>query len=88
MPTMEDHGPVAVRWEYCTLEWLWDVHRITLFLAGGSEQSFAGSYATLTDLLNELGRDCWEVCDSSCGANWVFWTLKRPLIPGKSQQFR
>lgn len=65
------------KWEYCTLEWLWDVSELRLYLTDGQESKFRGSYAEVVRTLNTLGASGWEVAGSVANANWIYWTLKR-----------
>lgn len=66
-------------WEYCTLEWLWDVGVFRCTMPDGREVQETGSYVELVGLLNRLGSDGWEAATCVASANWLFWTLKRPL---------
>jgi hypothetical protein len=68
------------RFEYATLEWLWDVGGIRADLPGGDTRRAQGEYAAVVQMLNELGRDGWEVASCATSANWLFWTLKRQAI--------
>ena len=66
------------RWEYITVEWVWSSGDIRLNLL--TQQEFRkGSYMEVVALLGELGKDCWEVAGKVASADWVYWTLKRPL---------
>ncbi len=67
------------RWEYSTVTWFWDVEGIRCTLPDGRESTTTGSYAQIVELLNDLGRQGWEVAACVAGGNWVYWTLKRPL---------
>jgi hypothetical protein len=69
------------RWEYCTMEWLWDISSIRLNLADGRESKLGGGYAEVVQTLNSLGANGWDVTGCVATANWLFWTLKRRL-PG------
>jgi hypothetical protein len=68
-----------VRWEYATLEWVWEAGSIRLNLPGSNESLREGSYNEVVALLCELGRDCWEVSTTVASADWIYWTLRRPL---------
>lgn len=65
------------RFEYATLEWLWDVGALRADLPGGRTDNANGNYAAVVDMLTKLGRDGWEVATCVAAANWLFWTLKR-----------
>lgn len=67
------------RWEYCTVEWLWDTGGIRCNMPDGSETRASGDYAGIVDTLTNLGHAGWEVVDCVAGANWLFWTLKRQI---------
>ena len=64
-------------WEYATVEWLWDSGNFRANLPGNQEKKSSGSYNELVMLLNDLGKDGWEVASCASGGNWLFWTLKR-----------
>ncbi len=66
-------------WEYCTMEWLWDVSSIRLNMADGQESKFGGSYMEVVRTLNSLGANGWEVVGCVATSNWMYWTLKRRL---------
>ena len=65
------------RFEYATVEWLWDSGGIRADLPGGETKNAQGEYAAVVKMLTELGRDGWEVSTCVASANWLFWTLKR-----------
>jgi len=67
------------RWEYCTLEWIWAGSSIRINTPVHAEQMLKGSYQEVVALLCEMGRDCWEVTGKVACADWVYWTLKRPM---------
>lgn len=67
------------RWEYATLEWIWDHDSLRCTLPDGSELQERGSYVQVVALLSRLGGDGWEVAASTSSGNWIFWTLQRPL---------
>jgi hypothetical protein len=67
------------RWEYATLEWVWEEGSIRLNLPGSSETFSEGSYNEVVTQLCDLGRDCWEVASTVASADWIYWTLRRPL---------
>jgi hypothetical protein len=69
--------PMAKNFEYASLEWLWDSSGFRLNLPGNNEKSSAGSYNELVSLMNELGREGWEIATCASGGNWLFWTFKR-----------
>ena len=66
-----------MRFEYATIEWLWNENLLRLNLPGGQEHQSAGSYKEVVDLLNRLGSEGWHVAGSVASANWLFWTLER-----------
>lgn len=68
------------RFEYATIEWLWDVGALRADLPGGRTETANGTYAAVVDTLNKLGRDGWEVATCVSSANWLFWTLKRKAL--------
>jgi hypothetical protein len=65
------------RFEYATIEWLWDVGALRADLPGGKLKTAKGEYPAVVALLGELGQDGWEVVTCATSANWLFWTLKR-----------
>ena len=65
------------RFEYATVEWLWDSGGLRADLPGGATKTAQGEYAAVVQLLSELGREGWEVASCVASANWLFWTLKR-----------
>jgi hypothetical protein len=65
------------KWEYATLEWLWDSQSLSYHLPNGSEEKTTGSYAEVVQTLSKLGAQGWEVVTCASEANWLFWTLKR-----------
>lgn len=67
------------KFEYATLEWLWDQSNLRCNFPNGDEQQFQGSYAEVVDVLSDLGQNGWEVCGCVAAANWLFWTLKRKV---------
>jgi hypothetical protein len=64
-------------WEYCSLEWVWDLSTIRLNTTDGKESRFAGSYGEVVKTLNALGAAGWEVAGCVASSNWVYWTLRR-----------
>ncbi len=67
------------RFEYATVEWLWDSGNLKINYGNRIEETEQGSYNELLNLLNRKGREGWEVVSSSASANWIFWTLKREI---------
>ncbi len=67
------------KWEYATLEWLWDSHNLRYNLSDGTEKQSTGSYAEVVQILSKLGEEGWEVVTCTSEANWLFWTLKREV---------
>lgn len=65
------------KWEYCTLEWLWDLSSIRLNDVDGRQSQHSGGYAEIVRTLNTLGANGWEVASCVATANWMYWTLKR-----------
>ena len=70
-------GEVMEKWEYCTMEWLWDNSSIRLNLPDGREVKSRGGYPEVTTTLTTLGASGWEVATCVAVSNWLFWTLKR-----------
>jgi len=66
------------RWEYATLEWIWDHNSLRCNLPDGQEWKERGSYPEVVAMLNRLGDEGWEVSACVAGGNWLFWTLRRP----------
>lgn len=66
------------RFDYATVEWLWDVGALRADLPGGKTLTGKGEYQAVVDMLGKLGKDGWEVVTCVSSANWLFWTLKRP----------
>ncbi|HEY7347854.1 MAG TPA: hypothetical protein VH599_06000 [Ktedonobacterales bacterium] len=66
------------QWQYCTVEWLWDVRSIRVNMPDGSENLHSGSYPEVVMALTQLGGAGWEVVSCVGVSNWLFWTLKRP----------
>ncbi|MCA8910548.1 MAG: hypothetical protein KDB82_02495 [Planctomycetes bacterium] len=65
------------RFEYATMEWLWDSGGIRVDLPGGEVKNAQGNYTAVVATLNELGKDGWQVANCVASANWLFWTLQR-----------
>lgn len=65
--------------EFAILEWLWDIETIKVYYPDHSEESFAGSYGKIAETLSILGEQGWDVASTTAGANWILWTLKRPI---------
>jgi hypothetical protein len=65
------------RFEYATVEWLWDSGNLRVDLPGGETKTAKGTYPAVVEILTSLGRDEWEVVTCATQANWLFWTLKR-----------
>jgi len=63
--------------EYAILEWLWDDHSIRVNYPGKEEKLFQGSYMELVEVLNQLGKEGWEVVTCTSGGDWILWTLKK-----------
>jgi hypothetical protein len=66
------------RFEYATVEWLWDSGNLRVDLPGGETKTAKGTYPAVVEILTSLGHDDWEVVTCATQANWLFWTLKRP----------
>ena len=66
------------QWQYCTVEWLWDVQSIRVNMPDDIENQHPGSYAEVVATLTRLGSVGWEVVSCVGVSNWLFWTLKRP----------
>lgn len=67
------------KFEYATVEWLWDSGDLKINFGNFIEEKETGSYSELVNLLNRLGEVGWEVVSSATNANWVYWTLKREI---------
>ena len=67
------------RFEYSTLEWIWDSESIRCTMPEGGGFKEGGSYQQVVDILTRLGQEGWEVATCTAHGNWLFWTLKRPL---------
>ncbi len=65
------------RFEYLTVEWLWDSGSLKVNYGNALEENERGSYDELVNLLNRLGRERWELVGTTANANWVFYTMKR-----------
>lgn len=65
------------KYEFATVEWLWDQEAIRVNLPTGKERRFTGSYDEIVTLLSELGSDGWDVATCAANGNWLFWTLRR-----------
>lgn len=65
------------RFEYATVEWLWQGGDMRADLPGGETRTAKGSYPAVVELLSSLGAEDWEVVSCVAQANWLFWTLKR-----------
>ena len=70
-----------MRFEYATIEWLWNTNALRLNLPGGREHPSSGSYREVVDLLNRMGSEGWQVASCVASANWLFWTLQRQALP-------
>ena len=68
------------RFEYATLEWLWDSGNIRVNLPHNVENKTSGTYPEVVNMLGTLGQDRWEVATCTSGGNWLFWTLKREVF--------
>lgn len=68
------------RFEYATVEWLWDTGGIRVDLPGGEKLNAQGNYEAVVETLNRLGNDHWEVAACVSNSNWLFWTLQRQAI--------
>lgn len=66
------------RFDYATVEWLWDVGALRADLPGGKTLTGKGEYPAVVDLLGKPGNEGWEVATCVSSSNWLFWTLKRP----------
>jgi diadenosine tetraphosphate (Ap4A) HIT family hydrolase len=65
------------QWQYCTVEWLWDIKSLRVNMPDGIENLHSGSYAEVVAILTRLGSTGWEVSSCVAAGNWLFWTLKR-----------
>jgi hypothetical protein len=71
-----------MKFEYATLEWLWDSNSLRVNFPGGDEKTSSGSYKEVVGLLTALGSEGWDVASCVAGGNWLFWTLKRTSTSG------
>ncbi|HEU5370095.1 MAG TPA: hypothetical protein VFU69_16610 [Ktedonobacterales bacterium] len=74
------------QWQYCTVEWLWDVKSIRVNMPDDIENLHPGSYAEVVATLTRLGSVGWEVVTCVAAGNWLFWTLKRQVEPRGEQR--
>ncbi|MER5318257.1 hypothetical protein [Streptosporangium roseum] len=65
------------KYEFATVEWLWDQETIRVNMVGGNERRFSGSYDRLVGVLSELGDQGWDVATCAATGNWLLWTLRR-----------
>lgn len=65
------------KWEYISVEWLWDSGNFRVNYPGNQERKSTGSYNELVQLFNQLGQEGWEIATCASGGNWLFWTFKR-----------
>ncbi len=68
------------KFEYATVEWLWDSGNLRADLPGGETRNGKGSYPAVVEMLTAMGREDWEVVSCVTNANWLFWTLKRTAM--------
>lgn len=68
-----------MRFEYLTLEWLWDSSSLRITAPNQPEKDLRGSYQEVVDTLTSLGKQGWDVCGCVSNANWIFWTLKKQM---------
>ncbi|MFC1975402.1 hypothetical protein ACFLXQ_03270 [Chloroflexota bacterium] len=66
-------------WEYCTLNWIWSDSDIRLTLPNVEESFEKGNHKEIVQMLTNLGKDGWEIVGCVGVANWILWTLKRPI---------
>ena len=71
---------LSQKWEYCTVEWIWNQKSVRCNFPDGDELTQSGSYGEVVDFLTSLGGEGWEVATCAAGGNWLFWTLKRPTL--------
>ncbi len=67
------------KWEYASVEWLWDTGSIRCDLPDGQTLKAEGTYPEVVQTLTSLGHERWEVATCVSGGNWLFWTLKRAV---------
>jgi hypothetical protein len=68
---------VIFRYEFATVEWLWDQQAIRVNTPGGNQRTLSGSYDEVVAVLSELGGQGWDVATCAATGNWLFWTLRR-----------
>jgi hypothetical protein len=67
------------KFEYCTINWIWSDSDIRAILPDGDEISQQGGHKEITQLLNNLGLNGWNVVSCVAVSNWIYWTLKRSV---------
>ncbi len=66
-------------WDHCIVEWLWASESIRINRPDQAEFIQPGSYTEVVQILTALGKEGWEVATCAGVANWLLWTLKRPI---------
>ena len=69
-----------MKYEYATLEWIWDSNSLKINLPSQDEKTSEGSYKEVVMALTSLGAEGWEVVTCVTEGNWLFWTLKRNIL--------
>ncbi|WP_299453006.1 hypothetical protein [uncultured Microscilla sp.] len=67
------------RFEYASVEWLWDSSNLRCNLPNGEEFTRTGTYGEVVTMLTELGSEGWDVASCVANSNWLYWTLKRVI---------
>jgi hypothetical protein len=67
------------KWEYASVEWLWQAGSIRCNMPSGEESKDTGSYTEVVQTLSRLGQEGWEVATCVAGGDWIYWTLKKSI---------
>jgi len=70
---------MSVEFEYCTINWIWSDSDIRVISPTGDGSSHKGGHQEITQLLNTLGKEGWDVVACVAVSNWIYWTLKRSI---------
>lgn len=70
-------------WEYATLTWEWTSKKGVFAVRFPDEKTSIYTKPTDDDdvkavaLLNDLGKEGWDIASCAAGDKWMVWTLKR-----------
>lgn len=67
------------RFEYASVEWLWDSSNIRINLPNGEEHKTTGTYGEVVATMNEMGQNGWDIASCAAQSNWIYWTMKRSV---------